>query len=418
MPRCARCGEDNPPGAARCSVCGSPLVATPADRKISVLVVDLHGFDPASGGGRAPDAGDVDAAGALARREIRRLGGAFPDPGDHLAVGVFGAPVARSDATERAVRAALRVRDAIQDLGRPRIAARAGVHTGTYPLAAVPATVGLDSPEMEVPADAVRAAAGLAPDDDAGVGIVVVDDATYDEARDLFEFVLAGHPLVREAQAARGRFGVDIELNIPTPFIGRGHELALLTDVYTRVLIESSPHVVTVVGAAGTGKSRLLSEFWNVLDARPELVYWRQGRSLGGDPGVTLWAVGEVVKGQAGILESDDVRAASEKLDVTLRTVLPDEEEARRVGALVAPLAGLMPEEPRPVAWSVSFPAWLRFLEAVAATHPMVLVFEDLHLADPGTLAFVQHVSEHATAVPLLVVCTARLEVLDRQRPW
>ncbi len=117
-----------------------------------------------------------------------------------------------------------------------------------------------------------------------------------------------------------------------------------------------------------------------------------------------------------GILESDDLRTATDKLDVTLRDFLPDEDEARRIGELLGPLAGCVPDDPRPVPPSESFPAWMRFLEAVAATHPLVLVFEDLHLADPGTLAFLRFVSERAVPVPMLVVCTARLELLERER--
>jgi len=197
-----------------------------ADRRISVLVVDLFAVDQ-TGAARAPGDDAADAAAARARREIRLLGGAIPDHGDHLAVGVFGAPVARADAAERAVRAALRARDAIADLNRPEIVVRAGVHTGTYAPPPVPGPAGLDSPQVDVPEEAVRSAAALARPDGAGLGIVVVDDATHDQVADLFEFVLAGDPPVREAQAARGRFGVDFELNIPTPFIGRDHELEI-----------------------------------------------------------------------------------------------------------------------------------------------------------------------------------------------
>jgi predicted ATPase len=348
-----------------------------------------------------------------ARREIRLLGGALRDAGDHVAIGVFGDPVVRADAAERAVRAALRAADAVHDLGPPGVSIRAAVHTGRHAAEPGPSEV-----EHPLPPAAEHAAAALHVHH-GSVGGVVVDEPTHEATRDLFEYEpVAGGVPAWVAREARGRYGVDFELNQPTPFIGRNHELALITDVYTRVLMESAPHVVTLVGDAGTGKSRLLSEFWNVLDARPELVYWRQGRSLADGGGVTLWAVGEVVKGQAGILESDDLRTAADKLEVTLRSFLPDEDEARTIGALLSPLAGIVPDDPRPVPRAESFPAWLRFLAAVAATHPMVLVFEDLQLADPGTLAFVRYLTERAPRVPLLVVCTARLEILERERPW
>src|SRR6478672_8409712 len=124
MARCARCGEDNPPGATRCRACGADLTAAPVARRVSVLVVDLAG----------PGAPADDAVTARARREIRLLGGSLGEDGSHVAVGVFGAPVARADAAERAVRAALRVAEAIDDLRRPGVAVRAAIHTGTYAL--------------------------------------------------------------------------------------------------------------------------------------------------------------------------------------------------------------------------------------------------------------------------------------------
>ncbi len=369
-----------------------------------MVVVDLVRTDPA----RAVAPEDAAAVEPRARRELRLLGGTVHNQGDHFAIGVFGAPVARADAAERAVRAAVRVADAVEDLGALTVGVLVAVHTGSY-------TLGDDD---EAPEEAERRAAALHVHD-GGVGSVVVDEPTHLATADLFEYEpVAGGTPSWVAREARGRYGVDVELNAPTPFLGRDHELALLNDLYARVLLESAPHVVTIVGAAGTGKSRLLAEFWNVMDGRPELLYWRQGRSLGDGGGVTLWAMGEVVKGQTGILESDGSAQAADKLDVALRTFLPDDSEARRVGELLAPLVGLVPEEPRLVPRSESFPAWLRFVHAVAATHPMILVFEDLHLADSGTLAFLRFLSERAARVPLLVVCTARLELLERDRGW
>ena len=256
----------------------------------------------------------------------------------------------------------------------------------------------------------------------AGVDGFVVYSASDDDPYlqvDLFEYERAGDPEVWVALAPRGRYGVDFELNIPTPFIGRDHELALLTDVYARVLLESAPHVVTIVGPAGAGKSRLLSEFWNVLDGRPELVYWRQGRSLGDDAGVTLWALGEVVKGQAGILESDDFRTARAS-------------SVRRSGRFL-PGRGRGPADREPC-WRRS-PAWCRRTPARCRTPsrsrpgcgswrrwrrriPWCWCSRTSTSRTRERTAFVQFLSERAAGVPMLVVCTARLEVLDRERPW
>src|SRR6186713_3414164 len=128
MPRCAACGEDNAPGAGRCSRCGASLASSPDEHTISVVVVDLVRTDPA----RAVASDDAAAVEARARRELRLLGGAVHDQGDHVALGVFGAPVARADAAERAVRAAVRVADAVEDLGAPTVGVQVAVHTGSY----------------------------------------------------------------------------------------------------------------------------------------------------------------------------------------------------------------------------------------------------------------------------------------------
>src|SRR6266540_3559524 len=388
---------------------------------ISVLVVDIVGTDQGGGpGSPGPDAARrtaADDAVNRARRQIRLLGGTLDAPGTHAAVGVFGAPVPRVDAAERAVRAALRVAEAVEDLEEEApggIAVRAAVRTGAYALAD---DHDPDGAERLLPSAAVEAAGALHPDGGPGV---VVDEATHEATGSLFEYQAVppagGQPRTWLARAARGRFGVDLELRPPAPFTGREHEIALLSDIYARVLMEGEPHLVTIVGQAGIGKSRLLAEFWNHLDARPELVYWRQGRCLGGGGGATLWALGEIVKGQSWILESDDV-AAAEKLEVTVGSFV-DEPDQEAVRGRLEPLVGLLPDHPRPVPPSENHAAWRRFLEAVAATHPLVLVFEDLHLADPGTLAFVTHLAERVRGAPVLIVATARLELLERDRAW
>ncbi len=382
-----------------------------------MLVLDLVGPDGPRVGDSEQGEANVEPAVARTRREIRLLAGTLQPSKVHTAVGVFGGPPVGGDGAERAVRAALRVAEALAVPGEPpAVSVDAAVHTGVYPPSADPPA----GDRKLVPPEAAQVAARLLGNSAPGV---VVDRPTHDETRHLFEYEpLDGPSPAWVARAARGSYGIDLELGLPTPFTGRDHELALLTDIYARVLMESSPHLVTVVGEAGAGKSRLLSEFLSALDSRPELVYWRQGRSLAGalgrGGGVTLWALGEVVKGQAGILESDDLRTAREKVDVATRNLLPDPGERDRVGPLLDPLVGLVGPDPAPVPRRRSFPAWLRFLEAMAATHTLVLVFEDLHLADPGTLAFLHHIAEHASGVPLLMICTARFELMEHDRTW
>jgi tetratricopeptide (TPR) repeat protein len=222
---------------------------------------------------------------------------------------------------------------------------------------------------------------------------------------------------VWRAIGLRARIGVDL-VQAPTPFVGREHDLALLKETYARTLLESSIQLVTVTGEPGVGKSRLVAEFRTFVDYQPEIVFWRQGRCLPYGEGITFWALGEVVKGQAGILDSDSPEEASEKLSSSIEVVIEDASEREWLEARLAPLVGLSPEAAGAAERSESFAAWRGFLEAIAATRPLIVVFEDLHWADRAMLEFVEHLVDWSTGVPLLVVCPARPELYEREPSW
>lgn len=174
---------------------------------------------------------------------------------------------------------------------------------------------------------------------------------------------------------------------------------------------ERQPQLVTVVGVPGIGKSRLVYELSQAVDRDPELISWRQGRCLPYGDGVTFWALGEIVKAQAGILEGDTAELAHAKL----RAATTDEW----VSSHLKPLVGLtMDAAGEGDRREEAFTAWRRFLEGVAAEHPLALVFEDLHWADDDLLDFIDHLIDWAGGVPLLVVCTARPEFLERRPGW
>ena len=177
---------------------------------------------------------------------------------------------------------------------------------------------------------------------------------------------------------------------------------------------------MTLVGVPGIGKSRLVFELFQTIQSGEfGLVYWRHGRSLPYGEGVTFWALGEIVKAQAGILESEGPGPASEKLHRAVRMALPDDAEAGWVERHLRPLAGLDTETATASAQhGEAFAAWRRFLEALAEERPLVLVFEDLHWADEALLDFVDYLVEWASGVPLLVLCTARPELLVRRPGW
>ena len=211
---------------------------------------------------------------------------------------------------------------------------------------------------------------------------------------------------------------MDVGRRPATPFVGRGHELALLQRLFWRALHEHAPQLVTVIGEPGVGKSRLVGELRAFLDARPELVTWRQGHCLPYGDGVTFWALGEVVKAQAGARDSDNPATVAGKLAAAVSTLFDDPAEQEWVRARLAPLLGLAGAEATDVEQSESFSAWRQFLEAVAATRPLVLVIEDLHWADPALLRFLEHLVDWAAGVDLLVVTTARPELLERHPGW
>src|SRR3954451_6991229 len=430
MPACPKCGEENPERARFCWACGTAIDEAPRsgaeERKVvSVLFVDLVGFTASS---ERADPEDVRARlrpyHARVKEEIERFGGTVEKFIGDAVMAVFGAPVAHEDDPERAVSSALRVIAAIADLNETQpdlaLSVRAAVNTGE---AVVTLSARPDRGEAMVAGDVVNTAARLqqhAPADG-----VVVGETTYRATRDLFDYdplesVSAkgkSEPLrLWHAKSARRRFGVDVEPAARTPLIGRDDDLAVLQSTYARMLREVSTQIVTIVGAPGVGKTRLTTEFRRWADDQPEIVFWRQGRSLPYGEGITFWALGEIVKGQAGILESDSPDDARAKLGVAVGEVTIDGTEQEWLKNTLGPLvgagdsAGTSPE--------TSFTAWQRFLEGVAAQRPLIAVFEDLHWADEQLLAFVEHLVDWSAGVPLLVLCTARPELYERARGW
>jgi DNA-binding SARP family transcriptional activator/class 3 adenylate cyclase len=362
---------------------------------------------------------------ARVRVEIQRFGGMAERSLGQGVTGVFGAPVAHEDDPERAVRAGLRILEAIEELNQAvpslDLSLRIGISTGQALVALHP---GPEAGEGLLAGDVVDAAAhlcGLAP-----VGGVVVDQATWRSTRRWVTYkALApvegeGRPepvSMWRATAARSRHGAELRRPAATPFVGRKDELAVLQGVYRRAVREASVQVVTVTGEPGVGKSRLVRELFSFVDGQPDLVDWRQGRCLPYGDGVTYWALGEIVKAEAGILESDGPGEAADKLAAAVEAVEERPNEREWLQARLAPLVGLSGTEGA-AQREEAFAAWRQFLEAVAARNALVVVIEDLHWADAALLEFLQHLMEWSTGVPMLVVCTARPELYERMAGW
>jgi class 3 adenylate cyclase/tetratricopeptide (TPR) repeat protein len=424
MAVCPRCGQENPEVARFCLACAAPLraprTAEGEERKlVTCLFVDLVGSTASA---EHADPEDVRARlreyHERVRREVERHGGTLEKFAGDAVLAVFGAPIAHEDDPERAVRAGLRALDAVADLG---LEARAAVNTGEAVVA-----VGARPAEGEalVAGDVVNTAARL--QQSAPAGALVAGEVTYratgaairyEELEPLKLKGKAAPVAVWRAIEARGRFGVDAEPAAGTPFVGREHDLALLKETYARALRERGVQLVTVAGEPGVGKTRLLAEVRAWLDDQPDLVRWRQGRCLPYGEGITFWALGEIVKGEAGILESDSPEEASAKLAAAVAGVVDDRSEREWLLSRLAPLVGGELSEAA-AERSESFVAWRTFLEALAAERPLVLVVEDLHWADPALVEFLEHVADWSSDVPLLALCTARPELYERHSGW
>ncbi|MFY9579340.1 MAG: AAA family ATPase, partial [Gaiellaceae bacterium] len=222
---------------------------------------------------------------------------------------------------------------------------------------------------------------------------------------------------VWEAVEARARVGTEV-VSTRTALVGRARELDQLVDGLARARQESSTQLVTIVGVPGIGKSRIVYELWQLADADPEIIFWRHGRSLPYGDGVTFAALAEMVKAQLGILETDSADNATAKLRGSIADLIPEAERGW-IEAKLRPLVGLGAEsELGGDRRSESFAAWRRFFEALAEQRPLVLVFEDLHWADDDLLDFVDELPDWVEGAPLLVLCTARPELLDRRPGW
>ena len=416
---------------------GEPVPPSPsAERKlVSVLLVDID--EPAGPGGeRDPE----DLASLLTERlalvgsAVQRYGGTVEQTVAGTVLALFGVPRSHGDDPERAVRAALALRDAIgadasQDTAPrgpgPRL--RAAVVTGE-------ALVGLEvgAGGQRVTGDLVALCTRLVQATPPGSVMVsaTTERATARAVRYGQASLLAlggrAEPLaVWRALEARDQPGAERARIGGTPLVGRERELGVLRDAWRRVRGEGRPELVTVVGPPGIGKSRLVAELCRPIE-QDEPGTWREGRSLPYGQATTCWALAEVVKAEAGIRESDSATQAARKLGAAVGDALGEADPATATwvaGHLRRLLVGgeeaaALTEEGH----AEAFAAWRRFLHALAARRPLVLAVEDLHWADDLLLDFVAGLAEPAGdqpgPVPLLVVATARPELLERRPEW
>jgi class 3 adenylate cyclase/tetratricopeptide (TPR) repeat protein len=434
---CSNCGTANAPDAKFCGECASPLpgaTATPvasvagspraeplpgrvAERRtVTVLFADLVGFTPFAEERDAEEVRDtLSRYFELATDIVVRYGGAVEKFIGDAVMAVWGAPAAHEDDAERAVRAGLELVEAVQMLG-PAIKARAGVLTGE---AAV--TIGATNQGM-VAGDLVNTASRL--QSVASSGAVLVGETTFRAAHGAIVFEEAGqHTLKGKASPVAAwralrvvaeRGGRNRADALEAPFVGREEDLRLLKDLFHATGREERIRLVSVMGPAGIGKSRLAWELLKYVDGLVQSVYYHSGRSPAYGEGITFWALGEMVRARAELLETDDEATTRAKVREMVARWIADEEERRWVEPALLALLGIESGAPS----EELFGAWRTFFERISATGPVVLVFEDFHFADTGLLDFVDHLLEWSKGAPIFVITLARPELLDKRADW
>jgi class 3 adenylate cyclase/tetratricopeptide (TPR) repeat protein len=425
---CAVCGTLNPAVAKFCGECGSAMSAQAAEaagsepvaerRLVSVLFADLVGFTTLSEERDPEETRELlTRYFEIARGTIERHGGTVEKFIGDAVMAVWGAPVAHEDDAERAVRAALELVAAVPSIGEGQLAiqARAGVLTGE---AAV--TLGAQGQGM-VAGDLVNTASRL--QSAALPGTTLVGEATYRATSTAIAYEPAGEqalkgkaapiPAWRATAVVARRGGSGRAAILEPPFVGRDDELRLLKDLFDATARERKSRLVTVVGQAGIGKSRLAWEFEKYLDGVVDTAYWHEGRSPAYGEGISYWALAEMVRRRAGIAEGDDDATVRRRLAATLDEFVTDAAERRWIEPRLAGLLGLaeLPTEGREELYA----AWRTFFERLAEVAPVILVFTDLQWADLGMLDFVEDLLRWARNAPILVVALARPDLLERR---
>jgi class 3 adenylate cyclase/tetratricopeptide (TPR) repeat protein len=436
---CAACGATLTAGSKFCSNCGTstsaatgtivpraaPASPTPAGapavaerRLVSVLFADLVGFTALTEGRDAEETRELlSHYFELSRVIIERYGGTVEKFIGDAVMAVWGAPIARENDAERAVRAALDLVATIPSIG-PNLQARAGVLTGE---AAV--TLGATNQGM-VAGDLVNTASRL--QSVAPPGTVLVGESTERSASSAIVFEPVGEqqlkgketpvPAYRALRVVAERGGRGRSDRNEAPFVGRDDEFRLIKELVHQTGKERRTRLISMTGVAGIGKSRLSWELNKYLDGIAERVYWHSGRSPAYGEGIAFWALGEMVRSRAGLLETDDEATTRSKITATVQRWVPLESEQPWIEGALLTLLGF--ESGASSTREELFSAWRTFFERIAEKGTVVLVFEDLHWADPGLLDFVDHIVEWSRGVPVLLVTLARPELLERRPTW
>jgi class 3 adenylate cyclase/tetratricopeptide (TPR) repeat protein len=437
-PACPSCGAANEPGDRFCGACGSALEPavrgeTPARqaraapeserRLVSVLFADLVGFTPLSEERDAEEVRDLlSRYFEMCRGLIERYGGVVEKFIGDAVMAVWGTPAAKEDDAERAVRAALDLAAGVQSLGDEvgarELQARVGVLTGEAAVSLGVRGEGMVAGDLVNTASRIQAAASP--------GGVLVGEATRRASEAAIAYADAGtHELKgkeepvslwRAIRVVAGKGGALRPTGLEAPFVGRDREMHLVKELFHASASESKAHLVSVVGVAGVGKTRLSWEFEKYIDGLAEDIWWHRGRCLAYGEGVAYWALAEMLRGRAGIVEGEEAETALPKLRRMVEEHLSDPEERKWAEPRLAHLVGL--EERTAPDQADLFSAWRLFFERMAEQGPLEMIFEDLQWADAALLDFIEYLLEWSKDHPIFILTLARPEIADRRPSW
>ena len=403
-------------------VATEPDGAATERRIVTVLFADLVGFTALSASRDPETVRELqDLYFERTRVIVDRYGGAVEKFIGDAVMALWGAPIAHEDDGERAVRAALELIDMVPALGREAgvdLAVRVGVLTGE---AAV--NVGADGQGM-VTGDLVNTAARL--QSVAPQGSVLVGEATRIAAEPAVEFIAAGEhefkgksapvPAWRAVRVVGERGGARRPDALEPPFVGRTDELRFLKEQFHATGREQRARLVSLVGQAGIGKSRLAWELEKYLDGVVEQVWWHRGRSPSYGEGVTFWALGEMIRRRAGLAEGDDEETTRLAVASMIEQHIADETERTWIEPRILVLLGIG-ESPAGGRTEL-FAAWRTFFERLAERGTVAFVVEDLQWSDDGLLDFLEHLLDLGRSSPIFVLTLARPELLERRPGW